>query len=356
LSLEAYSLQQTNAMFRFEHPQYLYVLELLPLLVVFFVLTYRARKRLMAKFGNMRLVGELMPQVSRYKDVLKFLLLLVGLAFLIVGAANPQWGVKREKTTRKGVDVFIALDVSNSMLAQDVQPNRLERARKFTANLVDALRGERLGFIIFAGNAYLQVPLTTDYGALQLFIKSANPEMVPTQGTAIGDAISLAVRSNESGKRKHQAVIIISDGENHDVEASAIAKKANEDGLLVFTVVVGTKKGSFIPEPGGGRRDVKRDQNGNPVRSKADPEALRELAKMGQGGFFDLNTDMDLIKQALALQLERLEKREFEQRAFSEYESYFQYFLGVALLLITIEFLISYSKNKYLADRDLFKI
>lgn len=343
-------------MFRFEHPQYLFVLEVIPVLVLFFVLAFRARKRLIAKFGNMRLMGELMPQMSRYKDILKFILLVFALAFLIVGAANPQWGVKREKTTRKGVDVFIALDVSNSMLAEDVQPNRLERARKFAENLVDALRGERLGFIIFAGNAYLQVPLTTDYGALQLFIKSANPTMVPTQGTAIGDAISLAVRSNEAGNKKHQAIIIISDGENHDVEAPAIAKKANEDGLLVFTVGVGTKEGSFIPEITGGRPDVKRDQNGNPVRSKADPEALRELAKMGQGGFFDLGTNMDLIKQALAMQIERMEKREFEQRAFSEYESYFQYFLGVALLLIVIEFLISYSKNKYLADRDLFKV
>lgn len=343
-------------MFRFEHPQYLFVLEVIPVLILFFVLAYRARKRLIAKFGNVRLMGELMPQMSRYKDVLKFILLVFALAFLIVGAANPQWGVKREKTKRKGVDVFIALDVSNSMLAQDVQPNRLERARQFAENLVEALRGERLGFIIFAGNAYLQVPLTTDYGALQLFIKSANPEMVPTQGTAIGDAISLAVRSNESGSKKHQAIIIISDGENHDVEAPAIAKKANEDGLLVFTVGVGTKNGSFIPEIIGGRQDVKRDQTGNPVRSKADPEALRELAKMGQGGFFDLGTNTEMIKQALAMQLERMEKREFEQRAFSEYESYFQYFLGAALLLILIEFLISYSKNKYLADRDLFKI
>ncbi|MFN7115362.1 MAG: VWA domain-containing protein [Saprospiraceae bacterium] len=343
-------------MFRFEHPQYLYVLEVIPVLVAFFVLAYRARKRLIAKFGNMRLMGELMPQVSRYKDGLKFVLLVLALAFLIVGAANPQWGVKREKTTRKGVDVFIALDVSNSMLAEDVQPNRLERAKQFAEDLMESLRGERLGFIIFAGNAYLQVPLTTDYGAMQLFIKSANPTMVPTQGTAIGDAISLAVRSADNNNKKNQAIIIISDGENHDVEASAIAKKANEDGLLVFTVVVGTKNGSFIPEIVGGRQDVKRDQTGNPVRTKADPDALRELAKMGQGGFFDLGTDMEMIKQAITMQIERMEKREFEQRAFSEYESYFQYFLGAALLLIVIEFLISYSKNKYLGDRDLFKI
>jgi len=343
-------------MFRFEHPQLLFVLEVIPVLILFFILAYRARKRLIAKFGNMRLMGELMPQVSRYKDIVKFVLLVFALAFLIVGTANPQWGVKREKTTRKGVDVFIALDVSNSMLAEDVQPNRLERAKQFAEDLVETLRGERLGFIIFAGNSYLQVPLTTDYGALQLFIKTANPTMVPTQGTAIGDAISLAVRSADNNSKKNQAIIIISDGENHDVEASAIAKKANEDGMLVFTVAVGTKQGSFIPEMIGGRMDMKRDQSGNPVRTKADPEALRELAKMGQGGFFDLGTNPEMIKQALAMQIERMEKQEFEQRAFSEYESYFQYFLGAALLLIVIEFLISYSKNKYLADRDLFKI
>lgn len=343
-------------MFQFEHPQYLYVLEVIPILAAFFVLARQARRRLLLKFGNSKLIEQLTPNRSRYKPSIKFFLLLFALAAVIVGAANPQWGIKREKMKRRGVDVFIALDVSNSMLAEDVSPNRLERAKQFTENLMAELRGERLGFIIFAGNAYLQVPLTTDYAALQLFIKSANPEQVPVQGTAIGDAVSLAYRSFEPQNKKHKALIIISDGESHDVEAPAIVKKAHEDGLLVFTVGVGTKDGGLIPEFVSGRVDYKRDQSGNPVRSRTDEKALQELAKMGEGGYFTLNANSELIREALRQRISAMEKREFEQRSFSEYESYFQYFIGLALLLLIIEFLITFSRNKPAGERNLFKI
>lgn len=343
-------------MFQFEHPEYLYVLEVIPLLAAFFILARQAKRRLLHKFGNTRLMAQLTPYTSRYKPTLKFFLLLFALAAVIVGAANPQWGIKREKMKRKGVDVFIALDVSNSMLAEDVPPNRLERAKKFTENLIAELRGDRIGFIIFAGNAYLQVPLTTDYAAFSLFVKSANPDLVPVQGTAIGDAVSLAYRSFEPENKTHKALIIISDGESHDVEAPAIVKKAHEDGLLVFTVAVGTKEGGLIPEFISGRKDFKRDQSGNPVRTKTDAEGLRDLAKMGEGGYFTLNADSELIRDAIRQRISSMEQREYEQRSFSEYESYFQYFVGLALLLLIIEFLISFARNKPLVDRDLFQI
>ena len=341
-------------MFRFEYAEHLYALGLLPILVAFFVAAWVARKKALRKFGNPALIERLMPKASSGKHILKFVLLAVGLLLLIIGWANPQWGTKREKVTRKSVDVFIALDISESMLAEDISPSRLERAKRFAQNLVTALRGERLGTIIFAGNAYLQVPLTTDYAAANLFIKSANTRMAPTQGTAIVDAIDLAARSFEEENKNHKALVIITDGENHDDEALARAKEANQDGLLIFAVGVGTPEGSFIPTYSGGRQDYKRDQTGNPVRSKLNEEMLQELAEAGEGNYFNLLNGSEAVAEALQVRIESMEKRELEQRVFSQYESYFQYFVGAGLLLLLVEFFLSYKKNRYLEGKDLF--
>ncbi|HMO39835.1 MAG TPA: VWA domain-containing protein [Saprospiraceae bacterium] len=343
-------------MFRFEHPYYLYALEILPLLGVFFYLMLQARKRAMQRFGNSALVKKLAPQVSRYKHAVKFWLFLLGITFLIFGAANPQWGVKREQVKRKGIDVFIALDVSKSMLAEDLAPNRLERAKKFSEDLVEKLRGERIGLMIFAGNAYLQVPLTVDYAALDLFIKTAGPDLVPTQGTAISEVFALSERSFPPDNRRHKALIIISDGETHDDDAQKKAEEAAKNGLLVFTVGIGTAEGAFIPEFVNGRMDFVRDERGNPARTRLEEESLRRIAAVGNGAYFNLANNTDQVLRALQQRVENIEKREFEQQAFSEYESYFQYFLAIALLLLVIEFLISYTKNRYLADKDLFRI
>lgn len=343
-------------MFRFEHPYYLYALEILPFLGVFFYLMLQARKKALQRFGNTELVKKLAPQTSRYKHALKFWLFLLGITFLIFGAANPQWGVKREKVQRKGIDVFVSLDVSNSMLAEDIAPNRLERAKKFSEDLVEKLRGERLGLIIFAGNAYLQVPLTIDYAALGIFIKSANPDLMPTQGTAIGDVVALAERSFPADNQRHKVLIVISDGENHDDEAQQRAEEAAENGLLVFTVGIGSEEGSFIPVLVNGRADFKRDERGDPVRTRMDEEALRRIAAVGNGAYFNLANNSDQILKALQQRIDQVEKREYEQRAFTDFESYFQYFIAIALLLLVVEFLISYTKNRYLADKDLFRI
>ncbi len=343
-------------MFRFEHPYYLYALEIIPVLAVFFWLMLQARKGALQRFANSELVKKLTPQVARYKHALKFWLMLFAIIFLVLGLANPQWGVKRETVKRKGIDVVVALDVSKSMLAEDISPNRLERAKKFAEDLVEKLRGERIGFIIFAGNAYLQVPLTTDYAALRLFIKSANPDLVPTQGTAIGDAVSLSERSFPVDNRRHKVLIIVSDGENHDEEAQEKVETARENGLLVFTVGTGTTEGGFIPEFVGGRAGFVRDERGDIVRSRLDAEALRMLANTGDGAYFNLSNDTDQVLNALQQRVNAIEKQEYEQRAFSEYESYFQYFIAVCLILLIAEFLISYNKNKYFADKDLFRI
>lgn len=341
-------------MFRFEHPEFLYALALLPVLVLFFSAMLIARRRAIRRFGTTTLMLRLMPERSKYKHIYKFVLLCIGLFLLIIGLANPQWGSKKEEVTRRSVDVFIALDISQSMLAQDIPPNRLERAKRFAQGLVQALRGERLGLIIFAGNAYLQVPLTTDYAAVNLFLKSANPGMAPAQGTAIGDAVRLAEASFEEENRNHKALILITDGENHDEEARDQVQTARDNGLLTFTVGVGTSEGSFIPIRKGGREDYKRDQSGNPVRSRLNEEMIRDLARVGDGAYFNLASGSDAITTALQERIDGIEKREFEQRSFSAYESYFQYFLAPALLLLLLEFLIPYRKSRMLTGQDLF--
>ena len=214
-------------MFRFEHPSYLYVFALLPLLAIVFWLFWRWRKRAIGRFAESHLAPLLMPETSRWKHRLKFGLMLLAMAFLIVGMANPQWGSKREKVKRKSVDVLIALDISNSMYAEDVPPSRLERAKKFAENLVEKLKGERIGLVFFAGSAYLQMPVTTDYAAAELFLRSASPDLAASQGTAIGDCIGVARRAFQSDESKsHKALVIITDGEDHDGGAVEEAEKA----------------------------------------------------------------------------------------------------------------------------------
>ena len=292
--------------------------------------------------------------MSRYKHGLKFGLLLFALSFLIIAWANPQWGTKKEKVKRKSADVFIALDISESMLAQDISPNRLERAKKFAQGLAQELRGERTGFIIFAGNAYLQMPLTTDYAAAELFIKSANTQQAPSQGTAISDAIDLAERAFEPENQHHKALVIITDGETHDQEAIERAVQANENGLMIFTVGVGTPDGGYIPLVYSGRSGFKVDEKGEYVRTKLNENMLAELAAAGSGSYYNLS-EGDQIIPALRERIDQLEKREFEQRSFNEFESYFQYFIALGLLFLLIEFIISYRKNRWLGDKDIFR-
>ncbi|MFK7806801.1 MAG: VWA domain-containing protein [Saprospiraceae bacterium] len=341
-------------MFRFEYTEHLYAFAIIPLLVLAFLWMWTMRKRAMDKIGEQPLLAQLMPKFSKYKHTLKFVLLMLALSTLIVAWANPQWGTKKEKVKRKSADIFIALDISTSMVAQDIRPNRLERAKQFGIKLIEAMRGERIGIIIFAGNAYLQMPLTTDYAAATLFLKSANTEMAPTQGTAISDAIDLAEQSFQRDNKHHKALVIITDGENHDQQALERMQEANSNGLLAFTVGVGTAEGAQIPVSiGAGRMDWKRDETGNPVVTKINEDMLRQLAQAGSGSYFNLLQGEEVLAD-LREKLEKVEKRELEQRSFSEYESYFAYFIAFAFLLILMEFLLSYQKSKLLEGKEFF--
>lgn len=340
-------------MARFEHIEFLYALLGIPVVVLAFLWMWNKRKAALKKFGETSLVQQLMPQATPHKQTLKLVFLLGALILLIIGWANPQWGAKREKVERKSADIFIALDISNSMLARDVAPSRLESAKLFAQRLVEKLKGERIGLILFAGNAYLQMPLTTDYAAAQVFIRSASPDMAPTQGTSFADAIELAEKSFGEDNQHQRALVIISDGENHEPDALERAQTANNNGMVIFTVGVGTKSGEFIPITVKGRQDFKRDQTGNPVRTQFDETALQELAKAGNGSYYSITADLQIISD-LSEQLDRIEKREMEQRSFTEYESYFQFFLFPAFLLLLIEFIVSFRKNRWLAGKDLF--
>ncbi len=341
-------------MFQFEHINLLYFLLGLPLLVGLFWLAQRARKRAFRRFGHLELIQQLMPQFSPYKHTVKFSLLVGALAFLLVAWANPQLGTKKEKVERKSVSVFLALDVSKSMNAEDIAPNRMERAKRFAMDVVRSLRSERLGLIVFGGSAYLQTPLTDDYAAMNIFLSSANTQMVSNQGTAISAAVELAQESFEVENKANRAVIIISDGETHDEEALAQVRAARDDGILTFTIGVGTPDGAPIPTRTRGRNEYMYDETGNLVMSKINEEMLRDLATAGDGAYYNLSSGSEEILANLGAKIERMEKQTYEQRVFEEYESYFQIPVAIALLLILLEFMISYRKNRYLGDKDLF--
>ena len=327
-------------MFRFEDISYLYLLGIVPLLVLIYILYIMWVKRDRSKLSEDKLFTQLAPGFSWARKYLKFALLLISLAFLFVGWANPQWGNKKEKVKAKSSDIFLALDISQSMMAEDISPNRLERAKRLAINIVKSLKGNRIGLILFAGNAYLQMPLSNDFAAAEIFIQSANTDQAGTQGTAITEAIDLAQRAFQDDVQYQRALIIVTDGENHDEEAIAKAEEARDDGLVIFSVGVGTEEGGYVPYEERGREQYKKDKDGVAIKSKLNLNLLRDLADAGNGKYY-LIQQGDKVITELKSEIERIEKQEVEQRSFTEYTSYFQYFLGFGLLLMLIEYLIN---------------
>ncbi len=334
-------------MFRFEHPTFLYAFALLPLLAVVFWFFWRWRKQAIDRFTERHLIPLLMPEASRWKHRLKFGLLLLALTFLVIGAANPQWSGKREKVKRKGVDVIIALDISVSMYTQDVPPSRIERAKKFAEKLVEELKGNRVGIVYFAGEAYLQMPVTTDYTVTQMFLRIANPDMAGTQGSAIGESISIARRAlTESGKDSHKALVLITDGEDTGGKAIEEAQKAREEGVIQFTIGVGTTEGAPIPIMLNGAWVYKQDENKETVLSRLNDKMLQNLAEKGGGMYFNVMDGDDAVAEALQARIDKLEKRDFEVQGFYSFNSYFQYFVLAGLALLVVDWFISWKKHK----------
>ncbi len=343
-------------MFRFENIEHLYGLVTVLIVLLAFLMYMRYRSNALQQLGTWTSLEKIIPGFSKRKPILKFVFLAVALLCICIGWANPQWGSKKEKVQAKAVDVFIALDISNSMLCEDVRPSRLVQAQKFGEELVEGLRGERIGLILFAGNAYLQMPLTNDYAAAAMFMRTANTGMAPTQGTAISEVIDMANKSFSEDNKHHKALVIITDGENHDESALIQAENAKEDGLLTFTVGVGTAEGGPIPISFNGRNSFKQDRSGQRVISKMNPEMLTELALKGNGTYFNLQENSQKVIDELRKRIDKIEKRDIEQRSFTEYNSYFQYFIGLAILLLLVDIFFSYQKNQWAKDKDIFNV
>ncbi|OSZ82657.1 hypothetical protein CAP35_05170 [Chitinophagaceae bacterium IBVUCB1] len=334
-------------MMRFQHISHLFALGLLPVLVVLFVWMLYWRREKLKKLGDERLIqSQLLGRIPG-RATLKFVLYCTAVAAIVIGWANLQKAGKAEKVQRRGIDVIVALDVSKSMLAQDIQPDRLTRAKQLVTRLMDKMQNDRVGLIVFAGRAYLQVPLTVDYSAMKMMLQNVSPDMVPTQGTVISEAVEMAINSFSQKERKYKSLIVISDGEDHDENAIAKIKEAAETGIVVHTVGIGSPQGSTIYDPA--TKGVKMDENGNPVISKLNEEALRQMAAAGNGSYAQLS-NTDEVANRIASGIDDMEQKNLGDDVYTDYNSYFQYFLLAGFVLLLIEWLLP-NTNKTLKTK-----
>lgn len=328
-------------MFQTNNPIYsLLFLSLVPIAICFvWYVLWRDRK--LKQLGDVLLIQQLMPQASKIKYFSKFLLVLLAFLFLIIGILDPLIGVKYEKVKREGVDIIIALDVSKSMMAEDVKPNRLMRSKMFISKFLDKLSSDRIGLVFFAGRAYLQMPLTVDYSAGKMYLANATPELIPSQGTAIAEAVEMARKSFKTNEKKHKVLILITDGEDHQGADDEAIESATKEGIIVHTIGVGTEGGAKIPLANG---QYKKDEEGNEVTTKLNTQMIKQLAEKGKGKAYLLSQGNEPIAEILN-DINKMEKKGFEERLFTDFEHQFQYFLFIAFVFMVIEFLLSDKKS-----------
>ena len=343
-------------MIQFAHKDILWFLLAAGLMIVGYMLYWNHRRRSLILLGDNALLEELMPEASGWALHWKFLLLFTGTVLLIIAASGPRIGSRLQEVEHKGREIIIALDVSNSMLAEDIKPSRLERSKQMINRMVDRMSNDKIGLIVFAGDAYTQIPITDDYPSVKMFLSGAGPDMVSKQGTAIGSAIHLAGRSFSSDKEEgmagasvpSQAIVVITDGENHEDDAAGEARRAAEKGIRVYTVGLGDPNGVPIPlSPGSSA--TRRDSDGNVVVSKLNEKLLKEVATEGRGAYIPGDRINSLIDE-----LDKLERAELKTRVFAEFAERFQYFAGFALLFLVLEFFIRSRKNRLLIRLNLF--
>jgi len=341
-------------MFQFAHPGLLYLLLVIPIIIILFWLSARRKKRLLKDFGDQSIIQDLMPDYSKSRPILKLVFLLIALAFFVLGLAGPEFGTKLQQKKHRGVEIIIALDVSNSMMAEDIQPSRLERAKQAISKMVDNLENDRIGLIVFAGEAYTQLPITSDYVSAKMFLSTISTSSVPVQGTAIGAAINLAARSFTADFKGDKAIILITDGENHEDDALGAVKAAAEKGIVVHTIGVGLPQGAPVPD-GTGTKNYLKDSQGNVVISKLDEVMLNEISGAGNGLYvranntqLGLNTVFDKVK--------KMSKAEYESKIYAEYENQFQWPFGIALFFLVLEMLILDRKTRWSEKFHLFKV
>ena len=334
-------------MFRFVSTEILFGLLLVPALAAFFWRTHQARKRALARFGDLALMQKLSATLSRRARAAKSVLILLAVAFLILALARPQFGTRVETVRSEGQDVMVALDVSRSMLAEDVAPNRLERARLEIMRILLRLDGDRIGFVAFAGNAFVQSPLTVDYGAAALFLNAMDPALIPIQGTNLGEALTVALDAFEEGTRDHRVLIVVTDGEDHEGEIEEALERARDEAVRIHTVGIGSLDGVPIPEftASGERSGFVRDESGAVVTTQLDESTLKHVAEATGGRYFPAlgpGANLDLLVEEIT----GAEGRELEAREITQFEEQFQIFLGFALVLLLAEGLIPERRRK----------
>lgn len=340
-------------MFRFADIEMLWWLLTIPVFVVAYVLITRHKRRQLSEFGDPELMTQLMPDASKSRPIVKFALLMGALSLLIIAAARPQYGQQEKTVKRQGIEVMVALDISNSMLAEDVAPNRLDRAKQMLSKMIDNMVDDKVGLVVFAGEAFTQLPITCDYVSAKMFLNTISPKLIPTQGTAIGAALQTAIRSFGSQESDAgRAIILITDGENHEDDAIAAAKQAQELGIQVFVIGIGKPEGSPIPVPG--TNDYIKDRSGQVVVSRLNEEMCQEIAQAGKGAYVrcdNTNTAMRALQQ----ELDRIATTDLETTIYADYNEQYQSFVLIALLILVIDFFILMRQNHRLSRMDLFK-
>lgn len=341
-------------MYKLEEPIYFYALAIIPVMIVIFLLVLWWKKRTQKKFADLELLEQLAPNSSVFKSTLKLLILSLGIAFLVLALVNPKMGSKLKTVKREGVDIVFALDVSRSMLAEDIAPNRLEKAKQVISKIIDNLGSDRVGVIIYAGNSYPLLPITTDHAAANMFLQNASPDLVSSQGTAINEALELAKTYYNNDEQTNRFLVIISDGEDHQEETKQMAQNLSNEGVKVYTIGVGTEKGGPIPlRESGDLVGYKKDRKGETVITKRNAEVLQNIADIANGKYIDGNITENPVKEISSI-MANAQKSEFETKQFSDYKDQFQWFLGIGVFFLLLDVFLFEKKTKWVKKVDLF--
>jgi Ca-activated chloride channel family protein len=333
---------------------YLYLLFILPILVVLFLINLYWKRKKQREFGDLEVIKRLSPERSVFKPSLKLGVMLLALACLIIGLVNPKIGTKVETVKREGIDIVFAMDVSKSMLAEDVAPSRLEKSKQIVSQIINQLGSDRIGIVAYAGSAFPVLPITTDYSVAKMFLQSMGPGMVSSQGTSLDDAIKMAGTYFDDKSKTSKLLILISDGEDHSEGAQTAAEEAKKLGMKIVTIGIGTEKGGTIPLKNNGRvESYQRDNNGEVVITKLNPNSLAAIAKITGGGYINGNNTRDVLDYIKAT-LDKIQKTEFEATQMADFQSQFQWFLGIAFVLLFVDLFLLERKTKWVNKLNLF--
>lgn len=341
-------------MYQLEEKIWFWAFIIIPVMLMVFLWTFFWKKRIQKSFGSAVVLKRLSPDLSFFKSSLKFITLCLAVGFLMIGLINPKIGTKLETIKREGVDIVFAIDVSKSMLAEDVAPNRLEKSKQLVTQIINNLASDRVGIIAYAGKAFPQLPITTDYASAKMFLQSMNTDMLSSQGTAINEAIQLSRNYFDDEEQTNRVLIIISDGEDHNDLSIEVAEAASEEGIKIYTIGVGSENGGPIPlKRNGVVMSYKKDQNNETVITKLNKETLRLIANEAKGSYIDGSQTAAVVEQVRAI-LSVMDKKEFEAKEFAEYKDQFQWFLGIGLFFLILDVLLLERKTAWLKRLNLF--